>query len=89
VHKRVTATLQQSPAKGGWTIVIMPESAAFLGTRGRVKVRGTVNGHPVQSAVMALGDGTHNLPIKVDLRTRIGTERKGTVTVHVDARIAG
>lgn len=89
MHKRVTATLQQSPVKGGWTFVIKPESAAFLGTRGRAKVRGTINGHPVQRSFMALGDGTHNLPIKADLRTRIGKEREGTVTIYVDAGIAG
>jgi len=79
VNKHVSAPLQQSPAKGGWTFVIMPESAAFFGTRGRVKVR----------SFMALGDGTHKLPINADLRTRIGKERGDMVTVHMDERIAG
>lgn len=81
-----TATMGRVRPGDTWTCVQLPDSAAIFGTRGLVKVSGTIDGEPFDGAFMALGDGTHKLPVAAAVRRVIDKGDGDEVTVHLTRR---
>jgi hypothetical protein len=87
LDKKFTAKLVKGTNKGSWTRVVMPDSVEFFGTRGLVKIKGTIDSFPFEGSFMAVGDGTHMLPVKLETRKAIGKDTGDEVTVHLQERI--
>jgi hypothetical protein len=87
MYKEFDAQLHKGDNPGAWTCVVLSDVQELFGTRGLVKIRGSIDGEAFDGALMAQGDGTHRLPVRASLRKSIGKEAGDTVHVCIDERI--
>ena len=86
LDRTFSGTLEKSSAPGGWTYVVTDWTADYFGTRGLVRVAGTVDEYPFSGSFMAMGNGTHKLALTADLRRVIDKEAGDEVTIHLTER---
>jgi len=85
--KEFDAQLHKGDNPGAWTCVVLDDVKELFGTRGLVKIRGSIDGEPFDGALMAQGDGTHRLPVRAALRKSIDKQAGDVVHVRIDERI--
>jgi len=76
------STLQKPDTPGSWTYLVIPLNIEeIFGSKGQVKVRGTINGYPYRSSAMPSGDGTHYMVVKKAIRDKIKATQGSIVKV--------
>lgn len=66
---RFEAVLEKMPGRFGWTFVEFPHDVEKLfGKRGTVRIKGTINGVPMDRALLPTKSGVHVIVFGVDLR---------------------
>lgn len=84
-----TFLLEKIPGKGGWTYVRLPGvSSDYRGKFGTVKVSGTIDDYElINYGLMPIRDGGLFLPIKAEIRKKIGKKEgdKVCVLLYADA----
>ena len=86
ISETITATVT-TEKNSGWACVVMPDSGTIFGTRRAVKVAGTVDGFAFAATLLPVGDGTHMIPLRTELRAAVGKELGDEVTIHLHERL--
>jgi hypothetical protein len=78
------ALIGRGPA-GSWAHMPVPFSVPqVFGARGRLAVRGTINGVAYRSSIMPRGDGTHYMMVNQTIRAAAGAAVGDTVKVVME-----
>ena len=79
------ALLVRPAGVGTWTYLSIPlEVSSTFASKGQVKVKGTLNGHPFRSTALPMGDGSHYLVVGKGIRDQIRANQGDTVKVVME-----
>jgi uncharacterized protein YdeI (YjbR/CyaY-like superfamily) len=81
VEKSFKATLERMQSNLGWVIIRIPfDVSKVWGVRGRLRVKGEINGFPFRTALFPTGRGYHFL--LVNKRMQAGADARAGNTAH-------
>lgn len=81
---RFEGILEKRVKIGGGHFVRVPASVAkFFGTKGRVRVLGTMNGAEIDRALIPNGEGGHEIIIGTDVRKKTKAVEGGKVAIEI------
>ena len=67
------AILQKPVRQGGWTYINIPfDVEKSYGLKGKVPIRGSIDGVAFRSSLMPYGNGTHFLVVNLTIRNKTG-----------------
>jgi hypothetical protein len=88
-ERKFEARLHRPEGTGTWTYFDIPFNVlAVFGSKGQVRVRGSLNGHAFRGLAMPHGDGTHYVVVNKASRDAIGVSAGGRVKVRLTADLA-
>lgn len=67
-----------------WTCVNLPGSKQLLGTGKATKIKGAVDGFPIQVGLLPNGEGDHMLSLNKEVLKKINKKLGDTVTVVIE-----
>lgn len=77
--------IRRPPGVGTWHYIDIPfDIVAEFGSKGQIRVRGTLNGVPFRSTLLPNGASGHYLVVGKDLREQAQVDRGDTVTVSLE-----
>lgn len=82
--KRFRATLNKSEASEATSINIPFDVEKTYGVRGRVPVRGTINGYPFRSSIFRMGGDCHFMVVNKGIREGAKLKAGDTVSVVME-----
>ena len=83
--KTFNAKLQSVGPTGTWTRLMLPfDVEKAFGSRGRVSVKGTINGFPFRTSIFPNGDGTHHMMVNKTMQQGGKAKPGDTVKVTVE-----
>jgi len=85
VAKVFKATLERIPSRLGWVIICVPfDVSKVWGTRGKVRVKGEINGFAFRSSVFPTREGYHCMLVKRSMQTGANAALGQTVQFRLE-----
>ena len=82
--KRFRVLLERHVTSEATGISIPFDVPKVFGTRARVPVRGTINGYAFRGTIFPVGDGTHYMVVRKELREAAGVKGGQTIAVTLE-----
>jgi hypothetical protein len=85
MKREFEAKLTSKGPGGAWTYLAIPFNVQdAFGSKARVSVKGTINGHPFHNSLRPEGDGTHSMMVGKELQAGAKARAGDTVRVSLE-----